>query len=284
MSLLRIFFGDLRGGRLTRKGNLPDIVNLSCRLFPLPDKVTHFRALMNIIYPTFHQVFGGNLADYLGVATRLWPVWLDLAESTSADGPARLTTLIKPYLTAELELVGGLPKSDSAVALPSLSQAGADALVSPSKSKPGPDLFFFSSPTKSVVGTPTKGSSSSSSSPSVPAISNLGRWLLIAAYLCSYNPPRTDVRMFAAYDGDDEFQRKKKKGGGTRKSGANGGGSPTKKGKRDQRRLLGPKPFPLERMLAVADTLFPEGLEGLAEAADLGSQVRHFLLFFQAVY
>jgi Origin recognition complex (ORC) subunit 5 C-terminus len=251
--------------------DLTDIINLSCRIFPFPDRTAHFRALMNVIYATFQPVFGGNLADYLGVATRLWPVWLELAEAMSADGPARLTALIKPYLTAELELVGGLPRSHTIGAPLSSSQA-AGGVVSPPKPKDGADLFF-SSPTKSVIATPTKGSSSSWQ-PTVPAISNLGRWLLIAAYLCGYNPPRTDVRIFAAYDMDDGYRRKKKRFGGARKSGATEGSSPTKKGRRDQRRFLGPKPFTLERMLAVAETLLPDGLEGAAESADLASQVR----------
>lgn len=68
------------------------------------------------------------------------------------------------------------------------------------------------------------------------------KFLLIAAYLASYNPPRFDVRYFAKAS----EERKKKKGGGTRK-----GARVDKLGGKMRQQLLGPKIFPVERMLAI---------------------------------
>ncbi|KAI8988064.1 origin recognition complex subunit 5 C-terminus-domain-containing protein [Mycotypha africana] len=71
------------------------------------------------------------------------------------------------------------------------------------------------------------------------------KFLLIASYLASYNPPRFDVRYFAK---STHEKVTKKKGGGTRKT-------PTvvarKKKDNIRQQLLGPKAFPVERMLAI---------------------------------
>lgn len=78
------------------------------------------------------------------------------------------------------------------------------------------------------------------------------RFLLIAAYLASYNPPRFDIRYFAKTTNEE---RKKKKGGGTRKFVDKAGG-----GKMRQQ-LLGPKAFPVERMLAIFYSIIDDTLE-----------------------
>lgn len=76
------------------------------------------------------------------------------------------------------------------------------------------------------------------------------KFLLIASYLASYNPPRFDVRYFAK----SAEERKKKKGGGTRKRVDNLGG-------KMRQQLLGPKTFPVERMLAIFYSILDEPLE-----------------------
>ncbi len=48
-------------------------------------------------------------------------------------------------------------------------------------------------------------------------LQGLSRWIALASFFASYNPPRTDQRLFHRGAADD---RKKKKGGGTRKSTA----------------------------------------------------------------
>lgn len=78
------------------------------------------------------------------------------------------------------------------------------------------------------------------------------RFLLIAAYLASYNPPRFDVRYFAK----SSEERSKKKGGGTRK-----GARVDKLGGKMRQQLLGPKVFPVERMLAIFYSILDESIE-----------------------
>ncbi|CAO0796824.1 unnamed protein product [Mucor circinelloides] len=78
------------------------------------------------------------------------------------------------------------------------------------------------------------------------------RFLLIAAYLASYNPPRFDVRYFAKSTNE---ATKKKRGGGTRKTAAD------KLGGKMRQQLLGPKAFPVERMLAIFYSIVDETLE-----------------------
>ncbi|KAI8328325.1 origin recognition complex subunit 5 C-terminus-domain-containing protein [Chlamydoabsidia padenii] len=77
------------------------------------------------------------------------------------------------------------------------------------------------------------------------------KFLLLACYLASYNPPRFDIRYFAK--GREE--RSKKKGGGTRKGKADNTG-----GKMRQQ-LVGPKAFPIERMLAIFYSIIDDELE-----------------------
>ncbi|KAI9273739.1 origin recognition complex subunit 5-like protein [Sporodiniella umbellata] len=76
------------------------------------------------------------------------------------------------------------------------------------------------------------------------------KFLLISSYLASYNPPRFDVRYFAK----SAEERRKKKGGGTRKRVDNLGG-------KMRQQLLGPKAFPVERMLAIFYSILDEPLE-----------------------
>ena len=108
---------------------------------------------------------------------------------------------------------------------------------------------------------PSKRSLPRAPSLSVPYIA---KFLLIASYLASQNPPRTDLRLFGrglTADG------KKKKGGGTRRAGY----GRVKVGKVPQR-LVGPKPFPLERGLAIWAALYAENGKRPADLdADEGS-------------
>ena len=71
------------------------------------------------------------------------------------------------------------------------------------------------------------------------------RLLLVAAYLASFNAPRTDVVHFLK----SATQRRRKKGGGTALSSATKAG--VGKSRKISRKLLGPQAFVLERMLAI---------------------------------
>jgi origin recognition complex subunit 5 len=70
------------------------------------------------------------------------------------------------------------------------------------------------------------------------------RLLLVAAYLASFNPPRTDQLFFMKA----ASAKRRKKGGGTALSKSRPGVS---KHRKISRKLLGPQAFVLERMLAI---------------------------------
>jgi origin recognition complex subunit 5 len=70
------------------------------------------------------------------------------------------------------------------------------------------------------------------------------RLLLVASYLASFNPPRTDQVFFMKA----AAARRRKKGGGTALSRSRPGVS---KHRKISRKLLGPQAFVLERMLAI---------------------------------
>jgi origin recognition complex subunit 5 len=90
------------------------------------------------------------------------------------------------------------------------------------------------------------------------------RFLLIASYLASYNPPRFDVRYFAKSTNESV---RKKKGGGTRKSGA----KVDKLGGKMRQQLLGPKAFPVERMLAIFYSIIDD--DDLEDTVDIQLQI-----------
>ncbi|KAI8990224.1 origin recognition complex, subunit 5 [Pilobolus umbonatus] len=77
------------------------------------------------------------------------------------------------------------------------------------------------------------------------------KFLLIASYLASYNPHKFDIRYFSRTN----EERRKKKGGATRK------GRIDKLGGMVRQQLLGPKVFPVERMLAIFYSIIGDKLE-----------------------
>ncbi|WVQ72459.1 hypothetical protein IAR50_002011 [Cryptococcus sp. DSM 104548] len=76
------------------------------------------------------------------------------------------------------------------------------------------------------------------------------KFLLVAAYCASYNPATSDIRLFGRGVGENG---RKKRGGGMRRAGY----GKVRAGKVAQR-LLGPKAFPLDRLLAMFFSLYAE--------------------------
>jgi origin recognition complex subunit 5 len=97
------------------------------------------------------------------------------------------------------------------------------------------------------------------------------RLLLVAAYLASFNPPRTDQLFFMK----SAAAKRRKKGGGTALPKGRPGAT---KYRKISRKLLGPQAFVLERMLAIFHAIkedaddrekFGTGREVTAGAADI---------------
>lgn len=79
------------------------------------------------------------------------------------------------------------------------------------------------------------------------------RFLVVAGYCASYNPAKSDLRLFGR---GLVAGGRRKKGGGTRRAGY----GRVRMGKVPQR-LLGPKIFPLDRLLAIFAALYAEHAE-----------------------
>ncbi|KAF8430040.1 origin recognition complex subunit 5 C-terminus-domain-containing protein [Tirmania nivea] len=86
--------------------------------------------------------------------------------------------------------------------------------------------------------------------------------LLLASYLASYNPSRLDVQFFTKASD----KRKRRRGGGA----IGAGGGRKSQVRKIQRRLLGPQPFLLERMLAIFHAIVPDPV---ASSVDLQTQI-----------
>nr|POF17738.1 origin recognition complex subunit 5 [Quercus suber] len=86
------------------------------------------------------------------------------------------------------------------------------------------------------------------------------KWLLISAYLSSFNPPRMD----AVYFMKASEKKRRKKGGGTARAGGGGRPSQTRK---VPRHLLAPAAFPLDRLLAILHAILPHDLRGTLDVA-----------------
>ncbi|CAF9937466.1 hypothetical protein IMSHALPRED_011149 [Imshaugia aleurites] len=72
--------------------------------------------------------------------------------------------------------------------------------------------------------------------------------LLISAYLASHNPPKHDITLFSK----TSLSKRRKRGGGTALTSHR-----ASKHRKISRRLLGPQPFPLERLFAIFHAILP---------------------------
>ncbi|CAG8526256.1 8908_t:CDS:2 [Paraglomus brasilianum] len=79
------------------------------------------------------------------------------------------------------------------------------------------------------------------------------KFLLIAAFLASYNPPRLDQRYFVKSNEGRVTKRKRKSNKAEKSNG------------KPRQQLLGPKSFPIERMLAIFYSILPERIEGTVD-------------------
>ncbi|PFH49483.1 hypothetical protein AMATHDRAFT_41543 [Amanita thiersii Skay4041] len=80
----------------------------------------------------------------------------------------------------------------------------------------------------------------------------MSKFILIASFLASTNPPKSDVRMFGR--GADEKKRRRRRSVSKGKAGGSTNEGPTKV----PQRLQGPTPFALDRMLAILGSLLEE--------------------------
>ncbi|KAI1315726.1 Origin recognition complex subunit 5 [Mortierella claussenii] len=81
------------------------------------------------------------------------------------------------------------------------------------------------------------------------------KFILIASFLASYNPPRLDMRYFAKVSNQGGKMTKRAKVSAAKRHGHDALGSKLRQ------QLLGPKTFPIERMLAIFYSILDEEVE-----------------------
>lgn len=260
-------------------------------------------ALVDLVYQTFSPYLGAELEDYAYLVEKLWPTWMGRVTSGRVQHgeTARMVGLIRGELLAEIEALAELrPLPTGTTAGATSRDAAGSRLPSPTKAtrqhhhpgtptKQAPPLPGFGAPSPNFYSPSVTPSKSAHVGPSSSVQSNiaslaaslplLSRYILISAFLASSNPSRKDLQMLATEE-DDLFGggRKKKKGGATRKTpqrkkvqlDANG----VAKKEAVPQRLLGPKPFPIERLIAITECILPVELRSLAKSPDIMQQVR----------
>ncbi|ETW75282.1 hypothetical protein HETIRDRAFT_423004 [Heterobasidion irregulare TC 32-1] len=163
-------------------------------------------------------------------------------EPPSEDARMRLLRYFTPSLTVALEALYPRLTNAKDWANANMPEPGA---LDPGRSVP-------SSPRKDKGKTRDGGGDVAAefdTDVAVQFLPRMSKFILVAAFLASTNPPKSDLRMFGR--GVDD-RRKRKKGGGTRKSAGKSG--PAK----IAQRLLGPMTFPLDRLLAILGILLEE--------------------------
>ncbi|KAG6901780.1 hypothetical protein C0995_008026 [Termitomyces sp. Mi166 len=205
---------------------------------------SHFAAVLcDVCYPFTHDP---SEIEYIAAAR--WPGFaqpvldqhqrsladdmdLDAAEESQLRPPPedirmRLTRLFNASLSAALEEL-----------YPRLTNATDWA----AKNKPEPNILS-AQPSQAARGKDQPGKSSEAAALALPRMS---KFILVAAFLASTNPAKSDIRMFGR--GLDEKKRKRR----ARKTTKSG---PTKV----PQRLLGPVAFSLDRLLAILGALLEE--------------------------
>ncbi|KIP09359.1 hypothetical protein PHLGIDRAFT_504934 [Phlebiopsis gigantea 11061_1 CR5-6] len=150
------------------------------------------------------------------------------------DARIRLTRLFTPSITAALEAL--YPRQTNAITWANANIPAADLLSMHPHEIP-------QSLAKKVAG-------DVDGERALRELPRIAKFVLIAAYLASTNPARTDMRMFGR--GPDARSKRRRKGGSPRKTSAKASAV------KIPQRLLGPMPFPLDRMVAILGILLEE--------------------------
>ncbi|EKM53224.1 uncharacterized protein PHACADRAFT_124702 [Phanerochaete carnosa HHB-10118-sp] len=219
-----------------------------------------FRSLYVHFAATVHgvcAVFTTDLDDLAYIAAATWPAFirpvideyrridiLQIPEGNTIekevedslalppeDARIRLTRLFTPSITAALEAL--YPRHTNAAAWATANVPPADLLLVPPHQVPP------------LVSRPSEDYDTERVMRQLP---RMAKFILVASYLASTNPSSTDMRMFGR--GPDERAKRRRKGGSPRKTSAKASAIP--------QRLLGPMPFPLDRMIAILGVLLEE--------------------------
>ncbi|KAF8861528.1 hypothetical protein BDZ45DRAFT_713284 [Acephala macrosclerotiorum] len=195
------------------KPELIQIVSLTDPSPPLPQGTKETKEVWtrycSAIWDSLSKHSGRDILSFRSVCLRLWP------------------RFIRPILDGSLN-----PSPFSRLLVANRSLFQNDSVLVPA--------LVSNPPQSSSLVPPTQQNNLQGIAAQLPHISRL---LLVASYLASYNPPRTDTTFFMKA----ALAKRRKKGGGTALSRKPG----TAKSRKIARKLLGPQAFVLERMLAI---------------------------------
>ncbi|TFK36242.1 origin recognition complex subunit 5 C-terminus-domain-containing protein [Crucibulum laeve] len=161
------------------------------------------------------------------------------------DTRMRLTRLFNPSLSAALEVL--LPRLSNAAEWAALNEPPPDLLAMPHGPPLRPVIPAAAAPSDITTGTANAPVGTNSALMTMGTLPRMARFLLVAAFLASMNPAKSDLRMFGR--GLDEKKRKQRRQVARIKS---------KAAAKIPQRLLGPAPFPLDRLLAILGALLEE--------------------------
>ena len=124
-------------------------------------------------------------------------------EPPTEDVRMRLTRLFTPSLTAALEAL-----------YPRLTSAAAWARANV------PPRDLLSIPPRQLPSLPSAQGQEEGMEKALVRLPRMAKFVLLAAFIASTNPAKSDMRMFGR--GPDERAKRRRKGGGARKAGAGG--------------------------------------------------------------
>lgn len=172
---------------------------------------------------------------------------LDEIPALSDETRLRLLRLFTPSLTAALESV--YPRLTSATYWARIHAPPPDLLTIHPGHAPEALLAQVATNANSLNATPTGGATEAS----IEALPRMAKFVLVAAFLASTNPARSDLRMFGR-GLDERAKRRRRKVGTPRKPKPGTTGTAVK----IPQRLLGPTAFPLDRLIAILGVLLEE--------------------------
>ncbi|KAK9718611.1 hypothetical protein K7432_005333 [Basidiobolus ranarum] len=194
---------------------------------PEDEDITFFLGFVDVLYDVFHRNCK-DLNEMRHLVAMIFPKYIQpvLENQAQRTETTKLFRLVQPFLTAAADKLY-LREISSAEWERKSAENELDISELTSKNLGDCELPYFS------------------------------RFLLIASYLASYNPPRLDQRFFTR---GSEANGKKR----GRKQGAD------KTGKKTRQQLVGPKAFPVERMLAIFFSILERPLDS---TVDIHSQI-----------
>ncbi|KAI1798294.1 origin recognition complex subunit 5 C-terminus-domain-containing protein [Ganoderma leucocontextum] len=173
---------------------------------------------------------------------------LDEIPPLSEETRLRLLRLFTPSLTAALESL--YPRLTSAAHWARLHTPPPDLLTIHPGHAPEALLAQAAAAANNLGATAAGGGLTEAS---VEALPRMAKFILVAAFLASTNPARSDLRMFGR-GLDERTKRRRRKVGTPRKPKPGTTGTAVKL----PQRLLGPTTFPLDRLIAILGVLLEE--------------------------